>query len=134
MRGAICDGVISGVRLAQEGEVPIEPGQDASFGVEGLVFGAVPTVREGCESSGQDGGQMFGEIRVGGGGHRVGNDGEAQVEFSAQGAREAGEFCFASHIWSAEFGTRRAGVLCFFSGLGFTVVDSVHFCANNGNH
>ena len=105
-----------------------------SFGVEGIVLGAVPTGREGGESSGQDGGQMFGEIRLGGGGHRVGNDGEAQVEFSAQGVREAGGFSFASHIWSAEFGTRRAGVLSLVSGLGFIVVDIVYVYGNNSNY
>ena len=111
----------------------IEPGQDESFGIEGLVIGAVPTGREGVKSSGQDGGRMFGEIRVGGDGHRVGNEGKTQARFSAQGERQAGGFCFASHIWSAELRTRHAGVLSFVSDSGFIVADIIHFIDNKSN-
>ena len=64
------------VHPAQDGEVLIELGQDAEFGVEGLVFGTVPTGQEAGELSRNDGGQMFGEIMVGGGAHRAGIGGE----------------------------------------------------------
>ena len=61
---------------AQDSQVLVELGQDAQFGIEGLVFGAVPTRQEAGELPRYDGGQLFGEIMVGGGVHGAGVGGE----------------------------------------------------------
>ena len=64
------------VRPPQDGQVLVELGQDAQLGVEGLVFGAVPTGEEAGELPRNDAGQLFGKIMVGVGALRAGIGGE----------------------------------------------------------